>query len=112
MRGEYTSSSTSDILKSYENDYNLSHWLKTAKEGRRNSRSPELTSLLLRCQALSQMPIVPFFVFDGPERPSKKRGINVRTMGYWFDSQFKEMLDIFGYRHIVVSAVDFHRISR
>ena len=65
-------------------------------------QNPELTSLLLQCEKLAQMPLMVHFVFDGPERPSVKRGIHIRGTDHWSTDLFKTILDVFGFSHSVV----------
>lgn len=48
------------------------------------------------------MPLTVHFVFDGPERPSVKRGIHVRGTDHWSTDSFKTILDVFGFSHSVV----------
>lgn len=65
---------------------------------------PELRTLLYRLSNLFSLPILPVFVFDGPERPRSKRG-HFRTGGDgWSETplvrNFREMIDLFGFAHL------------
>jgi hypothetical protein len=62
-----------------------SDWICAAKARHGRTQNPELTSLLLRCEKLAQMPLTARFVFDGPGRTSVKRGI--QTCGAKIASQ-------------------------
>jgi len=59
-------------------------------------------SLLIRCEKLAQMPLTAHFVFDGPQRPSVKRGTHVKGTDHWSTGPFKTILDAFGFSHSVV----------
>lgn len=49
------------------------------------------------------MTMLPVFVFDGPGRPAKKRGVSVRGTPLWLENDFKSMLTAFGFPYLVVS---------
>ena len=68
--------------------------------------NPELRTLFYRLADLLNMCIVPVFVFDGPSRPTKKRGKNVMTQPHWLTDRFKEFIDAFGfYSHMVSTQI-------
>ncbi|KAF8907241.1 PIN domain-like protein [Gymnopilus junonius] len=64
------------------------------------TKNPELATLYTRCNRLLQLPIHPLFVFDGPDRPRRKRGKHVRGNPHWIEQDFKLMLDTFGFAWI------------
>jgi hypothetical protein len=59
--------------------------LDLRSKGSSRKDAEPLTSLLLRCEKLAQMPLTARFVFDGPGRTSVKRGI--QTCGAKIASQ-------------------------
>ena len=64
--------------------------------------NPELRTLFHRLARLLQMCIIPVFVFDGPDRPHRKREKKVSTKPHWLTSRFKEFIEAFGfYSHMV-----------
>lgn len=49
------------------------------------------------CKFLSS-PVIPVFVYDGPSRPSFKRGKNVNTVKEsWWSDLSKEVIGFFGF---------------
>lgn len=79
-----------------------SNWVHAAKARHGKSQNPELTSLLLRCERLAQMPLKAHFVFDGGQRPGLKRGRRVQGNEHWSEAPFKAILDVYGYSHSTV----------
>ena len=66
--------------------------------------NPELRVLFYRLSNLLKMSVIPVFVFDGPNRPSIKRGNKIPALPHWMTERFKELIDAFGFHSHVVSA--------
>ncbi|PSR87077.1 hypothetical protein PHLCEN_2v5247 [Hermanssonia centrifuga] len=59
--------------------------------------NPEIRMLFFRLCALSELPVLPLFVFDGRERPKVKRGSRLGKSGsHILTKGMKTMLDCFG----------------
>jgi Holliday junction resolvase YEN1 len=43
------------------------------------------------------MPLLPLFVFDGPKRPSVKRGKKVGGNAHWLTTGMKNIIAAFGF---------------
>jgi len=67
--------------------------------------NPELRTLFFRCAKLMNLPFLPLFVFDGPKRPSCKRGKRVGKRDSWMVNGLKQIIKAFGYEHISVSSL-------
>jgi len=93
------------FVYAFANGQTVSNWICTAKARHGQTQSPELTSLLLRCERLAHMPLKAHFVFDGDQRPSVKRGTLVRGTDHWSINPFKTILDSFGFSHSVVRLI-------
>ena len=68
--------------------------------GTRAGENPAVRVIFYRLCRLLTLPIIPVFVFDGPDRPKVKRGINVtgRTgKSHWLSSLFKKFIEVFGF---------------
>ncbi|KAJ6631659.1 PIN domain-like protein, partial [Mycena sp. CBHHK59/15] len=78
-----------------------SGWIYRACYRHGNNQSPELVALFSRCSRLFRLPFVPLFIFDGPNRPSMKRGKVIRGNDHWLTGDFKRMLDGFGFKWAV-----------
>ena len=65
--------------------------------------NPELRTMFFKLASLLQSPVMPLFVFDGPKRPSVKRGFNVVMKPNWLTKPFQELLDAFGYFYYTAS---------
>ena len=74
-----------------------SGWIYAACYRHSNTKSPELATLFARCCHLLRLPIYPVFIFDGQERPNKKRGKRVQGNHHWITVAMKEMLDHLGF---------------
>ncbi|KZV78602.1 PIN domain-like protein [Exidia glandulosa HHB12029] len=60
--------------------------------------NPELRTLFFRCAKLMGTPLLPLFVFDGPKRPSWKRGKRVSTKkDSWLVTGMQNIINAFGY---------------
>lgn len=79
-----------------------SGWIYAVCSQHNSTKNPELATLFSRCGHLLRLPIFPLFVFDGPARPSNKRGKYVRGDEHWMTVDIKKMLTAFGFRWIVV----------
>ena len=65
--------------------------------------NPEIRCLLFKLFNLSEMPIIPLFMFDGRQRPTLKRGSKKGKSGsHNLSKKMKEMLDICGMEWRVV----------
>ena len=74
--------------------------------GTREGENPALRVLFYRLCRLLTLPIVPIFVFDGPDRPKLKRGINVKTTKpHWLSSPLKKFIEAFGFYWYTVSII-------
>jgi Holliday junction resolvase YEN1 len=80
----------------------FSGWVYRALYRHSATKNPELATLYARCCRLLDKPIRPYFVFDGPKRPSTKRGKHVRGNPHWIERDFQKMLIAFGFPSIVV----------
>ncbi|KAJ7616026.1 PIN domain-like protein [Roridomyces roridus] len=61
--------------------------------------NPELRALLYKLLQLIQAGVVAVFVFDGPHRPSVKRGKQVKTKPHWLVEGFVKMIEMSGFHH-------------
>ncbi|KAJ7469079.1 PIN domain-like protein [Mycena latifolia] len=68
------------------------------------TESPQAVALFSRCSRLFRLPFIPIFVFDGPNRPSMKRGKVIRGNDHWLTEDFQIMLDGFGFEWITAPA--------
>ncbi|KAJ7187686.1 PIN domain-like protein [Mycena pura] len=75
----------------YQADYAIS--FSNAKAGPK----PQLRVLFYRLARLLSLPTRVVFVFDGPERPATKRGVQVLTQGHRLTAPFLELIHEFGY---------------
>ena len=83
-----------------------------AKGARQYQRgmNPELRTLFEKMCRLLRLPFTVVLVFDGPGRPSRKRGINVLTAEHWAEDPTKEIADAFGFgTHRVI--LSFHMVE-
>lgn len=71
-------------------------WFFHAAYGR-EGENPELRTLFFRCCRLLQMPLLPLFVFDGPKRPSIKRGKRIGGNAHWMTTGMKNIIQAFGF---------------
>ena len=92
--------------------YLLSIWMNEAQtaisvkpgQGTRAGENPAIRILFYRLCRLLTLPIIPIFVFDGPDRPKVKRGVNVKTgKSHWLSLPFKKFIEVFGYLWYMVS---------
>ncbi|KAF8150533.1 PIN domain-like protein [Mycena galopus ATCC 62051] len=74
-----------------------SGWIYRTLYRHGSTESPELVALFSRCSRLFRLPFIPVFVFDGPGRPSLKRGKLVRGNNHGLVGPFQQMLDGFGF---------------
>lgn len=58
---------------------------------------PELQDIISKLLHLAQTPLTAIFVFDGPERPSVKRGRNTVFRTHWLVQVFKEFIEVMGF---------------
>ncbi|KAF8153351.1 PIN domain-like protein [Crassisporium funariophilum] len=66
-------------------------------QGTRSGENPALRILFYRLCRLMTLPIIPVFVFDGPDRPSVKRGAQVKRKPHWLSSPLKKLIEAFGF---------------
>ncbi|KAG2143416.1 uncharacterized protein EDB93DRAFT_586831 [Suillus bovinus] len=71
-------------------------WFFHAAYGK-EGENPELRTLFFRCTRLMSMPLLPLFVFDGPKRPSVKRGKKVSGNAHWLTTGMKNIIVAFGF---------------
>ncbi|KAF8556743.1 hypothetical protein OG21DRAFT_1602064 [Imleria badia] len=71
-------------------------WFFHAAYGR-EGENPELRTLFFRCCRLLQSPLLPLFVFDGPNRPAVKRGKRVGGNAHWLTQGMKNIIEAFGF---------------
>jgi Holliday junction resolvase YEN1 len=71
--------------------------------GGREGENPELRTLFFKCTKLMTSPFLPLFVFDGPKRPSVKRGKKVKGDAHWLTSGMKRIIEAFGFEWRTVS---------
>ncbi|KAG2344309.1 hypothetical protein BDR05DRAFT_910413 [Suillus weaverae] len=71
-------------------------WFFHAAYGK-EGENPELRTLFFRCSRLMSMPLLPLFVFDGPKRPSVKRGKRVGGNAHWLTTGMKNIIIAFGF---------------
>ena len=92
--------------------YLLSIWMNEAQtaisvkpgQGTQAGENPAIRILFYRLCRLLTLPIIPIFVFDGPDRPKVKRGVNVKTgKSHWLSLPFKKFIEVFGYFWYMVS---------
>ena len=77
--------------------------------GTRAGENPALRVLFYRLCHILTLPIVPIFVFDGPDRLKVKRGINVRTTKpHWLSTPLKKFIEAFGFYWYKVSISTSH----
>ena len=60
-------------------------------------RNLELKTLFLKLAHMLNSCAVPVFVFDGPDRPSMKRGHHVRDLPPLLKTDFERLIDAFGF---------------
>ena len=58
--------------------------------------NPELRAFFFRLAMLTERPVHLVFVEDGPNKPKKKRGKNVRTTPHWLNQGMREFAEAFG----------------
>jgi len=77
--------------------------------GTRAGENPALQILFYRLCRLLTLPIVPIFIFDGPDRPKVKRGINVKTTKpHWLSMPLKKFIEAFGFYWYMVGVTTCH----
>jgi hypothetical protein len=77
-------------------------WFFHAAYGK-EGENPELRTLFFRCATLMRSPFLPLFVFDGPKRPSVKRGKRIGKNNHWLTTGMKNIIDAFGFEWRTVS---------
>ena len=76
--------------------------------GTRAGENPALQVLFYCLCRLLTLPIIPIFVFDGPDRPKVKRGINVKTTKpHWLSVPLKKFIKAFGFYWYMVSITSY-----
>jgi len=72
--------------------------------GTRAGENPAVRVLFYCLCHLLTLPIIPVFVFDGPDRPKVKRGVNVKMgKSHWLSSPFKKFIEVFSFFWYMVS---------
>ncbi|KZO91641.1 hypothetical protein CALVIDRAFT_505443 [Calocera viscosa TUFC12733] len=82
--------------RAYRVGIDASIWFFHANGGQ-GGENPELRTLYFRCCRLLALPVLPLFVFDGPLRPSQKRGKRIGKSEHWMVSGMREIIDAFGF---------------
>ncbi|KAK0487291.1 hypothetical protein IW261DRAFT_604052 [Armillaria novae-zelandiae] len=88
---ELTISSTNRPPHAFRLGVDVSLWFFHAEYGK-EGENPELRTLFFRLGLLLRHPILPLFIFDGPGRPSWKRGKRINT---WAEDPRTEGLKAF-----------------
>lgn len=91
--------------RAYRIGIDCSIWFFHAEHGR-EGENPELRTLFFRLARLLALPILPLFVFDGPNRPKFKRG--KRIAGHkesWMVSGMKQIINAYGFEHHTVCQI-------
>ncbi|TCD68655.1 Gen1p [Steccherinum ochraceum] len=63
-----------------------------------SGENPELRTLLATLNNLLSDPVHAVFVFDGPQRPLRKRNTSVRTAPVWLTAGMKDFVEAYGYQ--------------
>ena len=94
-------------LRGYRVGIDASLWFFHSEWGR-EGENPQLRTLLFRCVKLMNSPFLPLFVFDGPGRPSEKRGrkINNRKPHSLVEGM-KRIISALGFEWRTVSSRDY-----
>lgn len=72
--------------------------------GQDRGENADLRMLFFRLASLSELPMLPLFIFDGRERPKVKRGSKMGKAGsHGLTDSFKKVLDGFGMEWRMVS---------
>jgi Holliday junction resolvase YEN1 len=74
-------------------------------------KNPELRTIFYRLAQLVKVPFAAVFVFDGPGRPSEKRGKAVSSMTHWLVPDVWKLVEAFGFHCHQVRSRSIH-ISR
>ncbi|KIO27795.1 hypothetical protein M407DRAFT_232186 [Tulasnella calospora MUT 4182] len=83
--------------RGYRIGIDASIWFFHSEWGK-EGENPELRTLFFRLCRLAEAPFLPLFVFDGPYRPSFKRGKNINGQRqHWLQSGFKRLIEAFGW---------------
>ncbi|SPO23822.1 uncharacterized protein UTRI_03648_B [Ustilago trichophora] len=72
-------------------------WLFHAQQSSGGS-NPYLRLLFYRLAKLLSLPVLPVFVFDGPSRPTWKRGKQVKGRQHAIEQPFTQLIEAFGYQ--------------
>ncbi|KAJ7226354.1 PIN domain-like protein, partial [Mycena haematopus] len=62
-------------------------------------KNPELKALFYKLASLNQAGIIAVFVFDGPNKPSIKRGKHVKAKPHWLVAEFTKLIGLFGFHY-------------
>ncbi|KAL1675594.1 hypothetical protein EV122DRAFT_218177 [Schizophyllum commune] len=83
-------------LRGFRVGIDASIWFFHAEYGK-EGENPELRTLFFRCATLMHAPWLPLFVFDGPKRPSWKRGKRISKNNHALINGMKGIVEAFGY---------------
>ncbi|EST05156.1 XPG N-terminal [Kalmanozyma brasiliensis GHG001] len=72
-------------------------WLFHAQQSS-GGANPYLRLLFYRLAKLLSLPVLPLFVFDGPSRPTWKRGKQVQGREHAIEQPFTQLIEAFGYQ--------------
>ena len=90
-------------LRGFRIGIDASIWFFHAEYGK-EGENPELRTLFFRCATLMHAPWLPLFVFDGPKRPSWKRGKRISKNNHALINGMKGIVEAFGYEWRMVRA--------
>ncbi|KAJ7595051.1 hypothetical protein C8J56DRAFT_885473 [Mycena floridula] len=66
-------------------------------EGGKEGENPQLRTIFFRCASLLRSPLLPLFVFDGPDRPSFKRNKRIDRAPNKLIAGTKAIIEAFGF---------------
>ncbi|TKY89286.1 hypothetical protein EX895_001817 [Sporisorium graminicola] len=72
-------------------------WLYHAHQSS-GGANPSLRLLFYRLAKLLSLPVLPLFIFDGPSRPTWKRGKQVKGRQHAIEKPFTQLIEAFGYQ--------------
>jgi Holliday junction resolvase YEN1 len=91
-----------DGKRGYRVGIDASIWFFHAAYGK-EGENPELRTMFFRCKTLIRAPFLPLFVFDGPKRPTVKRGKRISGISHWLTTGMKNIIEAFGFEWRTVS---------
>lgn len=92
-----TFSDNANELRGLRLGIDASLWLFHAQQSS-GGANPYLRLLFYRLAKLLTLPVLPLFVFDGPSRPTWKRGKQVKGRQHAIEQPFTQLIEAFGYQ--------------